>query len=725
MQSFGKRLQRRGKKQSMSVVTADHRSILINGQRELLISGAVHYPRSTPAMWPRILRESKQAGLNCIETYVFWEGHEPEEGLYNFTGRYDLGYFLDLCQEFGLYVILRIGPYICAEWNFGGLAWWLIRKEEMVTRTYNKPYMDAVARWVSVLLDQVGDRQITQGGPIILAQMENEYANVDKRYGDDGQRYLQWITKLGIDTGIEVPLIMCEGAASDTIETLNGFSVWPRVHELLEKRPFQPAIWTENWPGWYDVWGQPRHIRRAEEIAYEVARFIAVGGSGVNYYMWHGGTNFDRDAMYLQTTGYFQDAPLDEYGLPSTKAKQLGMLHQFLHDHSGLLLNGERPAPLILRPGLMGNETDSVISYPVVRNQCVTEFIVNAMPTAQELSVHDVMLQMPPRSVAVLDGAQDSAYQLAYRTWAQPAEPVARTMTPVSFALSWEMLEDPLPGSGVDHAREFIPVLLPHNMLFDTIDLTDYGWYRSVVDCSTPQTILLTTRVADFLSVWVNGQYVGVTPDILKEDRPLRTDFDVALEIPLQAGRNELLLLVTALGMIKGDWMINAPQSEEQKGLLAPVLLDGVEFAGPWEFTAGTWGERVLLPDPHVATLASWQPLTDSTQQFRWYRAVFTVSKEALEDDRPWALEIGSLFKGTLWINDLNLGRYWQLPSPPAAAIPDNPWQVHHVLLEGCGDPPQHFYHIPADWLYPGINTLIILEERGALPGATHLVRRR
>ncbi len=181
----------------MPTITADQRSLIINGQRQLIFSGAVHYPRSTPAMWPQILRESKRAGLNCIETYVFWEGHEPQEGLYDFTGRYNLGHFLDLCQAEGLYAILRIGPYICAEWNFGGLPWWLVAREGMVTRTYNKPFMDAMGRWVHVLLEQVGDRQITQGGPIILAQMENEYDNVKPRYGEDGQRYLAWSGELG------------------------------------------------------------------------------------------------------------------------------------------------------------------------------------------------------------------------------------------------------------------------------------------------------------------------------------------------------------------------------------------------------------------------------------------------------------------------------------------------------------------------------------------------
>ena len=113
-----------------------------------------------------------------------------------------------------MYAILRIGPYICAEWNFGGLPWWLVSKEGLVSRTDNAPFMQAMGRFVRVLLEQIGDRQFTQGGPIILAQMENEYNNVSQRYGVDGQRYLAWTAELGRQAGLEVPLVMCSGAPS-------------------------------------------------------------------------------------------------------------------------------------------------------------------------------------------------------------------------------------------------------------------------------------------------------------------------------------------------------------------------------------------------------------------------------------------------------------------------------------------------------------------------------
>jgi len=125
-----------------------------------------------------------------------WEGHEHTEGRYDFTGRFDLPRFLDLCHERGLYVILRMGPYICAEWNFGGFPPYLLEVPKIAIRTDNPPYMDRVRRWFRVLMGRIGDYQATRGGPVILVQVENEYKIVAKRYGEAGRRYLAWLAEV-------------------------------------------------------------------------------------------------------------------------------------------------------------------------------------------------------------------------------------------------------------------------------------------------------------------------------------------------------------------------------------------------------------------------------------------------------------------------------------------------------------------------------------------------
>nr|KAJ3418534.1 hypothetical protein HK105_008196 [Polyrhizophydium stewartii] len=127
----------------------DDRAFTINGKRKLLIVGAIHYPRSTPEMWPELMRRSKEAGINTIETYVFWDLHEPERGQYDFsTDRANLPLFLKLAHEAGLFVSLRVGPYACAEWNYGGLPIWLRDDPNSKFRTWDPAYMDAMESFV-------------------------------------------------------------------------------------------------------------------------------------------------------------------------------------------------------------------------------------------------------------------------------------------------------------------------------------------------------------------------------------------------------------------------------------------------------------------------------------------------------------------------------------------------------------------------------------------------
>jgi len=447
--------------------------------------------------------------------------------------------------------------------------------------------------------------------------------------------------------------------------------------------------------------------------------------------------------MYLQTTSYDFTAPIDSYTLPTTKSEHLRLLHEFLVANKDTLLEGDRGTTEILKPGAKGDETDSVVQaevrsqksearrgdetdsvvlYPVIRGGQELAFVVNATYEIQQVTARGVAVELPGRSALALSGGQ-----VVYRTWELPAA-IEREMAPAGVEMEWAALGEKLPSSEKpddllgSHAEvDFTAVTLPHNMLLETRDETDYGWYRAEVESSEERRVTLTTRVSDFLSVWVNGHYVGSTPSRLKEDRK-PDDFKVSIEIPLLPGNNELLLLVTAIGMIKGDWMIDAPMSEEMKGILAPVTLDGADIPGTWEFTASLWGERVRLMEPGPASEACWYQVRFAEKPFSWYRAEFTLNTE-LDDPAPWALNIGQLFKGQLWINGHGLGRYWQQPAPPSDKPAD--WQGDHVVLSGFGEPPQRYYLIPTDWLQRGTNTLVILEERGARPAGVELVRRR
>ncbi|EXB53550.1 Beta-galactosidase 10 [Morus notabilis] len=162
-------------------VTYDRRSLLVNGGRKLIISAAIHYPRSVPAMWPGLVQTAKEGGCDTIETYVFWNGHEPTQGNYYFGGRYDLVKFVKIVQQAGMYLILRIGPFVAAEWNFGGIPVWLHYVNGTVFRTDNEPF-----------------------------KIENEYGYYEGAYGDAGKRYAMWAASMAVSQNIGVPWIMCQ-----------------------------------------------------------------------------------------------------------------------------------------------------------------------------------------------------------------------------------------------------------------------------------------------------------------------------------------------------------------------------------------------------------------------------------------------------------------------------------------------------------------------------------
>ncbi|CAN1770937.1 Beta-galactosidase 10 [Linum perenne] len=199
-------------------VSYDGRSLLIHGRRHLIISASIHYPRSDPQMWPELVRMAKQGGANAIETYVFWNGHETSPDVYNFAGRFDLVKFVKIVQEAGMFLILRIGPFVAAEWNYGGVPVWLHYIPGTVFRTDNTNF-----------------------------KVENEYQYYEQFYGV-GKRYAYWAANMAVSQHTGVPWIMCQepDAPDPVIDTCNGFY----CDSFQPSSPNKPKIWTENWTGW-------------------------------------------------------------------------------------------------------------------------------------------------------------------------------------------------------------------------------------------------------------------------------------------------------------------------------------------------------------------------------------------------------------------------------------------------------------------------------------------
>lgn len=303
---------------------------LLNGRPHQIIAGAIHYFRVHPDQWADRIHKAKLMGLNTIETYVAWNAHAPNRGEFDTSAGLDLARFLALIAAEGMHAIVRPGPYICAEWDNGGLPGWLLRDPDLILRRAEPRYLSAVEEYLRQVYALVEPLQITHGGPVILVQIENEYG----AYGDDKQ-YLADLVRVTREAGITVPLttidqptpqMLADGSLPGLHLTASfGSRTVERFATLREFQPTGPLMCMEFWDGWFDDWGSHHHTTPAEHSAAELDAILAAGGS-VNLYMFHGGTNFgltnganDKGTYHPITTSYDYDAPLDEAGNPTPK----------------------------------------------------------------------------------------------------------------------------------------------------------------------------------------------------------------------------------------------------------------------------------------------------------------------------------------------------------------------------------------------------------------------
>jgi len=305
-------------------------AFLLDGAPHRILSGALHYFRVHPDLWADRIHKARLLGLNTIETYVPWGDHEPRRGAWGAAGALDLGRFLDLVHAEGMHAIVRPGPYICAEWDNGGLPAWLFAHGDTGIRRFEEHFMAAVETYLHHVYEIVAPRQIDLGGPVVLVQIENEYG----AYSDD-KRYLQALVDLTREAGITVPLTTVDQPESFMLENGSlpellrtgsfGSRSRDRLAVLREHQPTGPLMCSEYWNGWFDHWGDAHHVTPADEQARDLDDLLSLGAS-VNLYMFHGGTNFgltnganDKGLYEPTVTSYDYDAPLDEAGNPTAK----------------------------------------------------------------------------------------------------------------------------------------------------------------------------------------------------------------------------------------------------------------------------------------------------------------------------------------------------------------------------------------------------------------------
>jgi len=304
---------------------------VLDGKPFQIISGEMHYARIPREYWRDRLKKARAMGLNTISTYVFWNAHEPRPGVYDFSGNLDAAAFVRMAQEEGLYVILRPGPYSCAEWDLGGFPAWLLADPNMVLRSSDEKFLVPAERWLKHLGQELAPLQLARGGPILAVQVENEYGS----FGTD-KAYISRIRDALRSAGFtDSFLFTADGGDELQTGTLPGVhaavnfgtgEAQTEIPKLLKFRPGAPVLNSEYWTGWFDHWGEHHHFIDAQQQAREIDWMLSRGYS-INLYMFHGGTSFgfmsganwDHKNYQPDVTSYDYDAPVSESGALTKK----------------------------------------------------------------------------------------------------------------------------------------------------------------------------------------------------------------------------------------------------------------------------------------------------------------------------------------------------------------------------------------------------------------------
>ena len=351
--------------------TVGNKTFLLNGEPFVVKAAEVHYPRIPQAYWDHRIKMCKALGMNTLCIYVFWNIHEQREGQFDFTGNNDVAEFCRLAQKNGMYVIVRPGPYVCAEWEMGGLPWWLLKKKDIRLREQDPYFMERVKIFEKKVGEQLAPLTIQNGGPIIMVQVENEYGS----YGEN-KPYISEIRDClrGI-YGDKLALFQCDWSSNfekngldDLVWTMNfgtGANIDHEFARLKKLRPNAPLMCSEFWSGWFDKWGANHETRPAKDMVDGMDEMLSKGIS-FSLYMTHGGTSFGHWAganspgFAPDVTSYDYDAPINEYGGTTEKFFQLRKMMQKYSDKP-LPAIPARPANMINIPAFELRERADIL----------------------------------------------------------------------------------------------------------------------------------------------------------------------------------------------------------------------------------------------------------------------------------------------------------------------------------------------------------------------------
>ncbi|KAL2899535.1 Beta-galactosidase [Bienertia sinuspersici] len=549
----------------------DHKAITINGQRRILISGSIHYPRSTPEMWPDLIQKAKEGGLDVIQTYVFWNGHEPQQGKYYFEDRYDLVKFIK------------------------GFPVWLKYVPGISFRTDNEPFKAAMQRFTEKIVNMMKAERLfeTQGGPIILSQIENEYGPMEHEIGAPGRAYTDWAAKMALGLSTGVPWVMCkqDDAPDPVINTCNGFY----CDYFSPNKAFKPKMWTEAWTGWYTEFGGPvpsRPLKTWHSVLLDSYR------KGVSwwYQLWQ-----NSGGPFIATS-YDYDAPLDEFGLlKQPKWGHLKDLHRAIKLCEPALVSSD---PTLIR---LGSSQEAHV-FKSGSGPCAA-FLANYNEHSYaKVAYGNKHYNLPPWSISILPDCKNTVYNTA-------------RLVPRVHKLSSLLFIGTSLGNHTMRKQLRLPtVLLQWRGYWNNVKIDhNEGFLKG-----GKSPILTVMSAGHALHVYVNGQLAGVN---------------------LRAGTNRIALLSVAVGLPN----VGPHYELFNAGILGPVSISGLNDGKKdltwqkWSYKIGLKGESLSLHSLNGVSNVEWvegkflaqrQPLT-------WYKTTF----HAPPGNEPLALDMGGMGK--------------------------------------------------------------------------------
>nr|XP_011468258.1 PREDICTED: beta-galactosidase 6 isoform X2 [Fragaria vesca subsp. vesca] len=604
------------------------------------------------------------------------------------SGRYDLVKFIKEIQAQGLYACLRIGPFIESEWTYGGFPFWLHDVPGIVYRTDNEPFKFYMQNFTTKIVNLMKSEGLyaSQGGPIILSQVENEYQNVEAAFHEKGPAYVRWAAKMAVDLQTGVPWVMCKqtDAPDPVVNTCNGMQCGRTFGG--PNSPNKPSMWTENWTSFYQVYGGEPYIRSAEDIAFHVALFIArMNGSYVNYYMYHGGTNFGRTSSAYVITGYYDQAPLDEYGLlRQPKWGHLKQLHAAVRNCSTTLLQGVRTNISL------GQLQEAYVFQEESAGRCVAFLINNDEKVNATVQFRNISYYLRPKSISILPDCGKVIFNTA-KVNTSYNKRITRTVQIFDSVDRWEGSKDII--------QNFEPTIsLQSDTLLEhmnvTKDKSDYLWYtmrfQHNISCTEP--ILHVESLGHVTHAFVNGIYTGNAHGSHDTKQ-----FIMENPIVLNNGSNNISLLSVMVGLPDSGAFL-----ESKFAGLRRVEIHCNETDQFYNFTSYAWGYQVGLLGQKLQIYREenlddfeWSNIEGSfNKPLTWYKTYF----DAPMGNDPVTFNLSSMAKGEAWINGQSIGRYWV------------------SFLTSKGKPSQTMYHVPRSFLKDSENLLVLFEEVGGNP---------